>query len=170
MDFYNVVFFGHRDFCAHRHCEEELSSVIKRLISENEYVNFYVGRNGEFDTFVSSCVKRVAREWGNDNSSLILCLPYSTADYRNSLKYLEDFYDEIEICEKSSGVHFKSAIRIRNRELIKSAELVICYVCRENGGAFQALNYAKKLGKTVINFAEDEPQGSIHEISDFYSC
>ena len=38
---------------------------------ENEYVDFLVGRDGEFDQLVSSAIKRMKNEMGYYNSSLI---------------------------------------------------------------------------------------------------
>ena len=40
--------------------------------------------------------------------------------------------------------------------MTEQANLVICYVERENGGAYAALKYAKKLGKEIINLAKKE--------------
>ncbi len=45
-----------------------------------EYVEFYVGRNGDFDTMVASAVKRCQKRYGKENSSLILVIPYAVAN------------------------------------------------------------------------------------------
>lgn len=66
-----------------------------------------------------------------------------------------EYYDEIEICEESSRAHFKSAIQIRNRYMVDRADLVICYIDHENGGAYQTVKYAEKQGKKIINIANE---------------
>ena len=50
---------------------------------------------------------------------------------------------------------FKSAIQIRNREMVDRADLIICYIEHEKGGAWQTVDYAIKQGKAVINFADE---------------
>lgn len=156
MEFYTVAFFGHRDFYAHHSCEKKLIPILKDLINTKEYVDFLVGRNGEFDIFASSCIKRAKNELWDCNSSLILVLPYPTAEFRNSEEYFVEYYDEIEICEKSAMAHYKSAMQIRNREMVDRADLIICYIERKKGGAFQSIQYAEKQGKTIINLANNE--------------
>ena len=42
--------------------------------------------------------------------------------------------------------------------MVEQADLFICYVEREEGGAYTALKYAKKLEKEVINLAEQEAE------------
>lgn len=156
MNIFTVAFFGHRDFYVHHRCENKLIPILKGLINTKEYVDFLVGRNGEFDIFASSYVKRAKNELWDCNSSLILVLPYPTAEFRNSEEYFVKYYDEVEICEKSAIAHYKSAMQIRNREMVDRADLIICYIERKNGGAFQSIQYAEKQGKTIINLADNE--------------
>ena len=68
---------------------------------------------------------------------------------------LQDFYDEIEISENASMSHFKSAMQIRNKEMVDRSDLVICYIERNSGGAYQTIEYAKKQNKRIINLAEE---------------
>lgn len=81
-------------------------------------------------------------------------LAYPTADYKNNLDYLEGYYDEIEICANASAAHFKSAIQIRNREMIDRSNLSVFLVERESGCAYLTLQYALKQNKETINLAE----------------
>lgn len=156
MKFYTVAFFGHRDFYAHYQCEKKLMPILKELLNTKEYVDFLVGRNGEFDIFASSCVKRAKNELWDCNSSLVLVLPYPTAEFRNNEKYFEDFYDEIQVCEKSSVAHYKSAIQIRNKDMVDRADFIICYIEHNKGGAYQTMQYAIKSGKRIINLADED--------------
>lgn len=154
MDVFTCAFFGHRDFCGYFECEKRLTETIKELILEKEYVVFLVGREGEFDKFVASIVRKVKKEYFGDNSSLVWVMPYLKADYKNNEEEYDCYYDEIEICDKSQSVHFKSAIKVRNYEMINRADLIICYVEHQTGNTFKTVEYAKKQGKNVVNLYE----------------
>ena len=123
MGFFIVAFFGHRYLDNPFQIEERLDIIIEKLICENEYVEFLVGRDGEFDQFVSSAVRRAKRHYRDDNNFLVLVLPYPKAEYLNNVEYFEGYYDEIEICQASAKAHFKSAMQIRNREILSSVTL-----------------------------------------------
>ena len=114
-------------------------------------MEFLVGRNGEFDIFATSCVRKAKQELFNGNSSLILYLPYSSAEYENNREYFENFYDEIYVCEKASRAHYKAAIQIRNKEMVEQSDLVVCYIKNKGGGAYKAIQYAYKQEKDVLH-------------------
>lgn len=84
MEIFTVSFFGHRKVSQFSLVEERLEAVIQRLLEEKEYVEFLVGRSGEFDQLASSAVRRTKRTLRNDNSALVLVLPYLTTEYRNN--------------------------------------------------------------------------------------
>lgn len=154
MDTLTVTFFGHRYIDNFFRTEDKLQKRITELLLNNQYVEFLVGRNGDFDQLVSSTVLRCKRSIRDDNSSLVLVLPYPTAEFENNEDSFYDYYDEIEICEESSRTHFKNAMHVRNRSMVDRADLVICYIERNEGGAYQTIQYAKKQGKTIINLAD----------------
>ena len=58
---YKIVIFGHRDFSAHRKVEDLLFPLLKKLMDEKELVDVLIGRNGEFDIYAASIVKRVQK-------------------------------------------------------------------------------------------------------------
>ena len=156
LNIYTVAFFGHRYIDNPFLIEERLEEQIYKLLSEHEYVDFLVGRNGDFDQYVSSTVLRVRKRYRDDNSSLILMLPYPTAEYLNNEESFHNYYTEVEISYAASKAHPKSAIQIRNREMVDRADLVICAIEKETGGAWQTVQYAMKQEKSVINLF-DEP-------------
>ena len=151
---FTVAFFGHRYVDNIIKVENRLEEQIRKLIDEKQYVEFLVGRNGDFDRCVSSSVLRVRKNHRDDNSALVLILPYPTAEYINNKSYFYDYYSDVEISYEASRVHPKSAIQIRNREMVDRADLIICCIEHEKGGAWQTVQYAMKQGKTVINLAE----------------
>lgn len=150
LNVYSVAFFGHRRVENVAEVAGSLQREIRQLLSEKEYIEFLVGKNGEFDTVAASAVRRAKKEYRSDNSSLVLILPYSTAEYENNEDSFLKYYDEVEICEDSQNAHYKSAITVRNQKIAERADCIICHIKRENGGAYAAVQYAKKLGKRII--------------------
>ena len=152
-DIYRVAFFGHRRIDRLREIEEKLVPILNELILTKEYVEFYIGRNGEFDEFAAAVIKRVQKQLDRGNSTLILTLPYTVKD----IEYYAEYYDEIVIPDVVGNAHPKGAITLRNKWVAEICDLIIFYIEREEGGAYSAVKYAKKLKKKrVINIGSDE--------------
>lgn len=151
MNTFKMALFGHRDFTGHILLESRLSPILYTLMHKYDFVEIYVGRNGEFDLFSASVVKRVQRTCELENSEMVLVLPYTVRD----LEHYEAYYDRIIVSESIKKVHPKRAITERNRRMVEMSDLIICYVDRESGGAYEAVRYARSLGKAVINLAQE---------------
>ena len=154
MNTYTVSFFGHRMIDNALEIENRLEHLIRTLLRKHEYVEFLVGRDGEFDQLVSSVVRRCKREYRSDNSAHVLVLPYVTAEFRDNEESFREYYDEIEICGSAADGYFKGAHQIRTREMVDRFDLVIFCVQRENGGAWQTMKYARKQGVPSINLCD----------------
>lgn len=63
MDIFRVSFIGHRVVDEFRQVEEELDEVIELLHRKYGFVEYNVGRNGEFDDLAAQAVRRFRREW-----------------------------------------------------------------------------------------------------------
>ena len=155
MNIFTVSFFGHRMIDRPFLIEQRLEALIRELLRRKEYVDFLVGRSGDFDQYASSAVLRVRKAVGDHNSSLTLVLPYPTAEYLNNQESFEDYYSYIEVSDAASTAHHKAAFQIRNREMVDRSDLVVCCIERESGGAWQTVKYAMEQGKTVINLANE---------------
>lgn len=153
MDICTVSLFGHRELSYNIEIEKQLNKLVRELICSKEYVEFLVGRNGDFDTLSSSVIRRAMRDNDYGNAALTLILPYQTAEYTRNSDSFKDYYSNVEVCEQSAAAHFKAAIEIRNRAMIDRSDLVSCYVERKCGGAYKALRYAERQGRAVINLA-----------------
>lgn len=154
MNIFTVSFFGHRTIDNPFPLEQKLEDLIRDLLCSKEYVEFLIGRNGEFDQIVSSTVRRCKRSIRDDNSALVLVLPYATAEYLNNEQSFHDYYDEVEICAEAAERHFKSAHQIRNRSMVDRSDLVVFCVEHSSGGAYQTMQYAKKVNANIVNFKE----------------
>ena len=164
MNLFAVSFFGHREVDDPFVIEQQLEAIIRELLHTKEYVEFLVGRDGEFDQLVSSTGRRCKRTIRDDNSSLVLVLPYMTAEYRNNEQSFHEYYDEIEICVESAEKHFKSAHQVRNRSLVDRSDLVIFCVEHDSGGAYQTMRYAKKAGAKACHNKTYDNESSVRRM------
>ena len=153
MELFTVAFFGHRYVDNILAVEDKLEDIILSLMREKEYVDFVVGRNGNFDQCVSSTVLRCKKKYRDDNSSLVLVLPYATVEYANNQEYFEKYYDDIEVSYATSKAHPKAALQIRNREMVDRSDLVVFCIQHEIGGAWKTMRYTKKQNIAYINLA-----------------
>ncbi|MBE6529902.1 MAG: hypothetical protein E7680_04785 [Ruminococcaceae bacterium] len=155
MNFYTVSLFGHRILDSPKEAEERLFAFLRELFSAPEYgcLEFLVGRNGDFDLLAASVVKRLIRAFGGERATLVLVLPYPTAEWRKNESELLNYYDEVEIFEESAKRFYKDAIGARNRKMIDRSNLVVCWLRNEHGGTFQAIRYAKMQGRKIRNLA-----------------
>ncbi len=154
MNIYTVCFFGHREIERASEIEKRLDKLLHDIIIQNEYVNFLIGRDGNFDILASAAIKRAINSYSYGNTHFTLVLPYLKAEYRDNKEYFLDYYDEVEVCEESAKAHFKSTIQVRNRNLVDRSDLVVCCIQHKSGGAYQTIQYAKKQGKKVVNLSE----------------
>ena len=157
MDIFTVSFFGHRIIKDPLLMEQRLESLIRKLLKEKEYVEFLVGRDGEFDQIVSSTIRRCKRTIRDNNSAHVWVLPYLTAEFRDNEESFRKYYDEIEICGSAAGSHFKGAHQKRNREMVDRSDLIVCCIQNANGGAWQTMRYVIKQKKPYINL--NDPLG-----------
>ena len=146
-----ITFFGHTDFPAEEKSRTAVISVLEERVG-NENVEFYLGGYGNFDSFALSCCKEYKKN--HENASLVFVTPYITEEYqKNHLSEISKNFDSV-IYPEIEQVPLRFAISYRNRYMVDSADLIICYVKREYGGAYQAIKYARKKGKQIINLAE----------------
>ena len=80
MDEYRVFLMGHRDFTEAREVEEKLYDLLRQWLSQHTCVEILIGRNGSFDLFVASVVKRAQKSFGEERLFLTLVLLYLQKD------------------------------------------------------------------------------------------
>ena len=153
MNIYTVSFFGHRIIEDPFPIERVLEDLIGTFLKSKDYVEFLVGRNGDFDQLVSSSIRRCKRNIRSDNSSHVWVLPYETADYRRYEDDYREYYDEIEVFS-SADSHYKAIYQDRNRHMVDRSHLVVFFVEHDNGGAWQTMKYALRENKAIINLCK----------------
>lgn len=153
MDISRVAVFGHRIVVDSTCVDRVLEGVLIDIIEQNEYVEFYIGRNGAFDILTASILHRIRKKIGGSNFSVILVLPYFTAEYKNNADSFHSYYTDIEILF-DERTHPKSAIGKRNRYMVENADLILCNIIEKYGGAWNAVKYAQRQEIPIVNIAD----------------
>ena len=149
MNVYRVAFIGHRKIDEREYLVASVDGLIKGLLQSKDYVEFYIGGNGDFDLLTTVSAKIMQNEMGTHNSRIVYIQPYHT----NDDGFYERSYDKVLYltdCEWDT----KTVITQRNRWLIDRADLLVAYAEDDRAGeAMKALQYAKRKGIKIINLA-----------------
>ena len=147
------TFAGHREVFLSS-VSQDIDHTLSELVqSEDDYV-FYSGGKGDFDFMCEAAVRRLKKRCPHLNIQLNLVLPYMTNQINRDKEYYEERFDDIIIPMELMGVHHKAAIKKRNRWMVDRSDVVLSYIYRDFGGAFDAVNYALRQGKRVLNLAK----------------
>ena len=154
FEVYTVSFFGHRYIEDFRVAERKVEDLIYKLIQEHEYVEFLVGRDGDFDQIATSAVLRAKHSHAEHRCDITWVMPYLKAEYTNNAEDFEKYYDYVEVCAESENVHPKQAIQVRNRYMVDRSNLVVFWVEHKTGGAYQTMKYTINEKKNFVNFIQ----------------
>ena len=141
------TFFGHRD--APSSVIPQLKEKIIYLIEHEGVDIFMLGNKGNFDKYAS----RVLHGLKDDFPHIVILLVAAYVDElhkENGIGYFDvfDYPPEIQCVPK------RFALSARNRYLATYCHYVIVYVNHTWGGAYQAMKFAERQNKTVINLTE----------------
>lgn len=145
-----ITFCGHADFVSTKEYERLFLAALKDKIKDST-AELYLGGYGAFDRFAYTCCKKYQKE--NPTVSLVFVTPYRSISYQKMrLEASEAQYDAI-LYPPIEDKPPKFALVYRNRYMAEKADLLIAYVNRSWGGAYQMYQYAKQKGKRVLNLA-----------------
>ena len=134
------TFFGHKD--TPKEIEPTLRSTLIDLI-ENKNVNvFYVGNNGNFDTMVRRQLEDLSQTYPITYSVVLAYLPTEKNKYDNLTNTI--YPEGLETVPK------RFAISWRNKWMIQQSDIVVTYVTRNFGGAWEFKQMAEKAQKYMI--------------------
>ena len=148
-------FTGHRDFAKEdvSQLREELSAEIIKLI-EQGYSYFCAGGALGFDTLAALTVLNEKNNF--PHIKLILVLPCETQSrYWNKCDQTiyEDIKSKADEIIYTSERYYRGCMHKRNRQLVDSSSVCICYLNKPSGGTAYTVGYAKKCGISIINIA-----------------
>lgn len=137
-------------FIGHRECfglsKETLQVTIKQLIEEG-VTEFLNGGMGQFDWMRARAVAELKKSYPQIRNTLVI--PYLTFNIQS-----KELFDDVLYPDGFEKYHFKSAIGKRNQYMIDNADVAVCYVDHDWGGAVQSYQRAVKKGKRIINLAD----------------
>ena len=138
------TFFGHRD------CPESIKANLKKeiewLICDQQVDTFYVGIQGSFDRMAYSALKKLRSKYSYIKVYRVLAYMPRNDAVSNDEAQSEDTI----LPEGIERVHPRYAIVWRNNWMIDRSEYVIAYITHPTGGAYRAVERAKKKDRKVI--------------------
>ena len=132
-----VTFFGHKD--TPKSIEPVLRSTIIELIEKHNVTVFYVGNQGNFDIMVHRQLRELSLIYPINYSVVLAYLPNKNNGTENTI-YPEGL----------ESVPRRFAISHRNKWMINQSDIVVTYVARSFGGAWQFKLTAEKKRKIII--------------------
>lgn len=138
--------FGHREIFTHL---PELKAVLEDLIVNEHITGFMIGDIGEFDREFASSVRSLKSKYSH--IELYLIKPYFSNKLNTYQDYYECMFDSVIIPPEVVGAHYKSAITKTNKWMVDNSDVIVSYIFRDFGGAYNAIKYAAKLNKRVID-------------------
>lgn len=151
-----LTFCGHSDFRPTATLEQALLSILETHVG-NAQADFYLGGYGNFDTFA----RRVGRLYQktHPNVTLVFVTPYLNDAH---LDEKAKAYDTV-LYPPLENVPLKFAISHRNKYMVEKSDLVIGFITRSRGGAYQTYCHAQGKGIDTINLAEETPKSCVTE-------
>lgn len=145
------AFFGHSGSFPIERVESCLEDVVSQLILEEGVDEFWLCEQlGSFDYISRMVVTKLRNKF--NWISLYIALAYNPTMF--TWKWIdENEYNFLHPDEVMKG-HPKFAIVRRNEYIAKHADIIVCYITRDFGGAYKAVEKAKKYGKKIINIAD----------------
>lgn len=140
-----ITFCGHADFIRTDDIKIKMMNILKTQIGDGS-AEIFLGGYGAFDFFAYECCKKYKNT--HPNVKLVFITPYLNRVKENPENYDEVVYPPLE------NVPYRLAILKRNRWMVEKADIIIAYVERESGGAYQSLKHAEKHHKCIINIAQ----------------
>ena len=149
-------FSGHRDITADEYPDiaYQLELKVFDLVSQG-FTSFYDGGAIGFDTLAAKTVIKAREIFPHVKLNLIL--PCKDQDKkwkgpdRNEYK---DILSKADYIEYVSERYTLNCIFRRNRRIVDSSSVCLCYLNKNKGGTAYTVAYAKNQGVRIINIAE----------------
>lgn len=139
------AFFGHRDVWYK--IDSDLENAIETAITQLGVTIFWCGGYGQFDDMAANMVRQFRGDY--PDIKLYQVVAYSPKDAKKIFEKNDGF-----IYPKGlETVPQRFAITHRNRWMAEHCDMVICYVQRNSGGAYNACRVAHRKKKEIINLA-----------------
>ena len=148
-----VTFLGHSNIACHSILKEMVMDTIRKNTSVHDQINFYLGGYGNFDEICACACRELRKEYSQ--IELVYVTPYMGIREQEIIKDLQakGMYDT-SVYPPLEGIPLRLAILKRNEWMIRNSDIIIAYITHNFGGAYKGVEYAKRIGKRVINLCE----------------
>lgn len=151
-----MCFTGHRELPKNKldiignRIEEEVDFLIKK-----GYCNFVSGGALGFDLFAAQIVLRLKQKYPHINLILILpCKEQTKYWEKSNIEIYDTVKSKADKIMYTSEFYYRGCMHKRNRKLVDTASVCICYLEKNSGGTFYTVNYAESKGLKLINIAK----------------
>ncbi len=144
-------FAGHGQLSYGEDVYEKLIEVLKRLVTDENVTEFFVGNYGSFDSLCAKAVRHIKEEFPHINLTLVI--PYLTKEIENNKDYFNSAFDSILVADMPENTPKAIKILKCNEYMVRKSEFVVAYVKYSFGGAYKAIEFAQRKGKKEINIA-----------------
>lgn len=146
---------GHRDIPIHKlvTLRKNIRKTLLALV-DNGIVYFGCGGAVGFDTIAAEEILRLKKK--KSHIKLIMVYPCKDQTKYWSRRYIKRY---LKIQKKSDKVVYisekydDSCMHKRNRHLVNSSSVCLCYLCKDSGGTRYTVDYANRKGLKIINLA-----------------
>lgn len=143
------AFSGHRNLNAGGFDSALLDRVILDLIKTGTK-KFLCGMAHGFDLAAAQSVLQYKERYG---VHLTACLPCANQSVTFSEKNRQIYNCVLEKCDEVitlSPEYHNGCMHERDRFMVDNSDVLVCYLRRNSGGTFYTVNYARRLGKKII--------------------
>ena len=145
-----IAFAGHSVIFSEKKIREMVKEQIRKIVSEEEFITFYIGGYGDFDRLCAYACRELGEERGG--IEIVYVAPYISLSEQEKIKeLLEGGMCDASIYPPIENTPPKFAIIKRNEWMMTNADVVIAYVEHEYGGAYRSLQIARRKKKRIIN-------------------
>jgi uncharacterized phage-like protein YoqJ len=146
-----ITFLGHEHISMNDRIKETVKAQIRSLLT-GKPITCYLGGYGDFDDICARACKELKQKYDIET---VYVAPYVTLSEQEKIKEMQ----RCGLCDTSiyppiENTPPKFAISKRNEWMVTHADVIIAYVNRSYGGAYQSLQTAKRRKKKIINICE----------------
>lgn len=111
---------------------------------------FLCGMAVGFDLLAAQVVLSYKKEYG---VRLIACLPCAGQSDRFSKSNKTLYSEVLDSCDETvlvSDYYVKGCMQKRDRYMVDSCDVLVCFLRKSHGGTYYTVNYAESKGKKII--------------------
>lgn len=150
-----VCFTGHRDISGVKSLviKHKLKCTIIKLIAEG-YCYFVTGGALGFDTLAEQTILELQKNYPQIKLILVLpCISQANKWSKEDKMVYESIKRKADSVVYTSQNYFRGCMHKKNRYLVDSSSVCICYCTKKTGGTAYTIDYAQKKRLQIINLA-----------------